>query len=85
MISNRDGGVDVYYDNRHKIIRTRLSGGGFAELVQELQADGSYRDQMLSINDAPGLVIHYPPPSKPTGLYQFPTEGEAQRMLRAVL
>ena len=85
MISHRDGGVDVYYDGRHRIIRTRLSGGGLAELVQELQADGSYRDQMLSINNAPGTVIDYPTPSKPSGLYQFPTEDEAHRMLRAVL
>jgi hypothetical protein len=59
MVSHRDGGVDVYYDSSHKVIKTRLSGGGFAELVQERQADGSYRDQMLSIGRG-GIFVEYP-------------------------
>jgi hypothetical protein len=59
MISHHDGGVDVYYDSRHKVIKTRLSGGGFAELVQERQADGSYKDQILCINRA-AVFVEYP-------------------------
>ena len=85
MISHRDGGVDVYYDSRHKDIKTRLAGGGFAELIQELQADGSYQDQRLSIGNESLTVIEYPAPPKLTGLYQFPNADEAHRMLRAVL
>jgi hypothetical protein len=59
MISHRDGGVEVYYDSRHKVIKTPLSGGGFAELVQVRQPDGSYRDQMLSISRG-SIFVEYP-------------------------
>jgi hypothetical protein len=47
-------GATVYYDARHRIIKTRLTGGKWAELVQERQTDGSYLDQFLSIE---GIII----------------------------
>jgi hypothetical protein len=47
-------GCTVYYDSRHKVIKTRLSGGGFAELVKERQNDGTWSDQMFVICNANG-------------------------------
>jgi hypothetical protein len=46
FISHHDA-AELYYDSRHKIIKTRMEGGGFFELVKVTQADGSYLDQML--------------------------------------
>ncbi len=46
FISWHAGNVTVYYDSRHKVIRTPVSGG-FVELVLERQSDGSYFRQML--------------------------------------
>ena len=37
--------AEVYYDSRHKVIKSRMEGGGFFELIKEMQADGSYRSQ----------------------------------------
>ena len=48
FISDHGSGTNSYYDSRHKLLRTRLSGGGFAELIKELQPDGSYRNQFLT-------------------------------------
>jgi hypothetical protein len=53
FISKRDGGL-VYHDSRHKIHQTKLSGGFIGELVQELQPDGSLRDQSLTIRGPEG-------------------------------
>src|SRR6516164_2920121 len=44
FISDHGPGTTCYYDSRHKLIKTRLSGGGFAELIKELQMDGSLLD-----------------------------------------
>jgi hypothetical protein len=49
FISDHGSGTACYYDSRHKLNRTRLSDGGFAELIKELQPDGSYRNQFLTI------------------------------------
>jgi hypothetical protein len=49
FISRHLGGT-VYFDARHRVIKTRLTGGTWAELVQERLGDGSYRDQFLSID-----------------------------------
>jgi hypothetical protein len=53
---------ELYYDSRHKVIKTRMEGGGFFELVKEMQADGGYRDQMLSTVSPSGerLIFGYP-------------------------
>ena len=42
-------GAEVYYDSRHRVIKTSFSGGGHGALVKELQPDGSYRNQILFI------------------------------------
>jgi hypothetical protein len=48
FISHRLGAT-VYYDARHRVIKTRLENGQIAELVQERLADNSYRNKFLSI------------------------------------
>jgi hypothetical protein len=49
FISDHGSGTTCYHDSRHTLIRTRLSGGGFAELVKELQPDGSDRTLFLTV------------------------------------
>ena len=49
FVSEHLGGL-VYYDARHRVLKTRLEDGKIAELVQERLEDGSYRDQFLTIN-----------------------------------
>jgi hypothetical protein len=60
FISHHDA-AELYYDSRHKVIKTRMEGGGFFELVKEMQADGSYRDEMLSTVSPSGerLIVEY--------------------------
>jgi len=48
FISEHLGGL-VYYDARHRVIKTRLEDGKIAELVQERLENNSYRDQFLTI------------------------------------
>ena len=45
---SRHTGATVYHDSRNKIIKVALSEGGFMELVQALQEDGSFKPQMIS-------------------------------------
>ena len=63
FISDHGSGTTCYYDSRHKLIKARLSGGGCAELIKELQMDGSYRNQFLTVCGADGerAVIEYEP------------------------
>ena len=42
-------GAEVYYDSRHQVIKTWFTGGGHGELIKKLQADGSYRKEILLI------------------------------------
>ena len=49
FISVHGSGTTCYYDSRHKLIRTRLSGGGFAELIKETRSDGTDRNQLLTV------------------------------------
>ena len=49
FISDHGSGTTCYYDRRHKLIRTRLSGGGFAGLIKELQPDGTDRALFLTV------------------------------------
>ena len=49
FISDHGSGTTCYYDRRHKLIRTRLSGGGFAELIKEMRPDGTDRNQFLTV------------------------------------
>ena len=49
LISDHGSGTTCYYDSRHKLLKTHLSGGGSAELIKELQQDGSYRNQFLTV------------------------------------
>ena len=60
FISDHGSGTSCYYDSMHKLIRTRLSGGGFAELIKKLQ-NGSYRNQFLAVcgPDGEREVIEY--------------------------
>jgi hypothetical protein len=41
-------GGTVYYDSRHRIYKVPMEGGFVCELVQELQVDGTFRDQFLT-------------------------------------
>jgi hypothetical protein len=61
FISDHGSGTSCYYDSRHRLIRTRLCGGGFAKLIKELQPDGSYRNQVLAVcgPGGEGGVIEY--------------------------
>ena len=61
FISDHGSGTTCYYDSRHKLTKTRLSGGGFAELIKELQPGGSYRNQFLTVCGPDGgrEVIEY--------------------------
>ena len=61
FISDHGSGTTCYYDSRHKLIRTRLSGGGFAELIKALQPGGTYRNQFLTVRGPGGEreVIEY--------------------------
>jgi len=45
-------GAQVYFDSRHRLIKTTLDKGIKGELMQERQADGSYKDQYLIIEDS---------------------------------
>ena len=60
FISHHDA-AELYYDSRHKVIKTHMEGGGFFELVKERQTDGSYVDQMLCTVSPSGerLIIEY--------------------------
>jgi hypothetical protein len=44
------GQTDVFYDLRHRVIKTRASDGAVLELVQERQPDGSYVNLILRVN-----------------------------------
>jgi hypothetical protein len=61
FIRDHGSATTCYYDSRHKLIKTRLSGGGFAELIKELHPDGSYRNQLLAVcgPDAEREVMAY--------------------------
>jgi hypothetical protein len=54
--------AEVYYDSQYKVIKARMEGGVFFELLKERQADGSYRHQMLSTMSSTGdrVTIEYP-------------------------
>ena len=54
-------GATCAHDSRHIIIKVPMSGGGFMELVKELQADGSFRDHLLTYcNGDQFSIIEYP-------------------------
>src|SRR6516165_4161550 len=55
FISDHGSGPTRCYDGRYKLIRTRLSGGGFAGLIKELQPDGTDRALFLTVCGA-GIV-----------------------------
>ena len=42
-------GATVYEDNTHIVLKVRLEGGAIGTLVKERQVDGSYRNQMMTI------------------------------------
>jgi len=50
--SRHPNGVTVYYDSRHRVIKTRLEGDVVSTLVQERLEDGSYRTQLLTVGHA---------------------------------
>ena len=55
FISHHASGVDVYYDSRHRIIKSRVEGGGLAELVLALDdKSGHCRAQILLTCDRDG-------------------------------
>jgi hypothetical protein len=61
FISHHGNGVDVYYDSRHRIIKSRVAGGCLATLVMEQTPEGGWRAQMLETCDRDGrhTVIEY--------------------------
>jgi hypothetical protein len=52
-VLSQHAGALVYYDSRHRVYKAPLCVGFFGELVQELQADGTFRDQLLTIRGLP--------------------------------
>ena len=55
FISHHASGVDVYYDSRHRIIRSRVEGGCLVELVLARDDECEhYREQMLLTCDRDG-------------------------------
>jgi hypothetical protein len=62
-VLSQHAGALVYYDSRHRVYKVPLRGGFFGELVQELQADGTFRDQLLTIHGPFGehCLIEYLP------------------------
>jgi hypothetical protein len=50
FISHHDEQVTLFFDARHRVMKTRLEGGIMCELVQERREDGSYRDQLMVID-----------------------------------
>ena len=60
---SKHAGALVYYDSRHRVYQAPLCGGFIGELVQELQPDGMFRDQLLTIRGPSGehcLIEYYP-------------------------
>ena len=61
---SQHAGATVYYDSRHKVYKVPMEGGYIFEMVQERQADGSYRDQLLTTHPPSGgasVVVMYDP------------------------
>ena len=66
FVSHHDHAM-VYFDSRHRVIKTELEGGMLAELVEELQPEGiftssdwpkrSYRPQLLTVNGGDGVRV----------------------------
>ena len=54
FISHHLSGIDVYYDSRHKIIKSRVAGGCLAILVMDQDTEGHWRAQMLEVCDRNG-------------------------------
>jgi len=48
FISHHGNGVDVYFDSRHKIIKSHMEGGCWATLVMGQDIEGHRRAQMLT-------------------------------------
>ena len=66
FISDHGSGTTCYYDRRHKLIRTRLSGGGFAELIKELQIRTPNGRLLKKIQLQDELSVFQPPSVRPT-------------------
>ena len=60
FVSQHKGAI-VYHDNKHKIFKAQMSDGGFMELLEEEQPDGSFTYQMISSVNASGeqTIIKY--------------------------
>lgn len=54
FISHHGSGVDIYYDSRHRIIRSRVEGGCLATLVMDQDTEGHWKAQMLEVCDKEG-------------------------------
>ena len=46
---SKHSGATVYFDSKHRIIKSQLEGGIEATLIQERQADDSYQYQLITI------------------------------------
>jgi len=51
FISHHGNGVDVYFESRHKIIKSHMEGGSWATLVMGQDTEGHRRAQMLTPTD----------------------------------
>ena len=57
FISHHLGG-EVYYDSRHKVLKTTCRDGTVLELVKETSDGGeTYRDQMIVVNNNGALSV----------------------------
>lgn len=60
FFSLHSGGL-VYHDSKHKVYKVPMEGGFIFELVQELQPDGSFRNQLLTSRGPSGetsLIVY---------------------------
>jgi hypothetical protein len=49
----------MHYQIPTAIIKALMMDGSICELVKELQLNGTYRDEMLAVNDSERTVIEY--------------------------
>lgn len=51
---SQHAGILVYHDSKHKVYKVRMEGAFIFELVQELQPDGTFKNQLLTARGPSG-------------------------------
>jgi hypothetical protein len=61
FVSHHGTACDVYFDSRHKIIKSRMEDGAYGELVLAMNSEGKFHAQLLSVCDPDGTrtVLEY--------------------------